>query len=658
MIIGLFNQINSFRAQHGVASLSMDPLGTKDAEIRATQFSAYMATHLPNSPGFDPHQGYDTTAASLGYQIIGENLAFVTPDPNYIVYVVWQDSLHLAALLATGANVAGVSCVYSNGWPYWTYEPGCSANFCGHSSLPPPTSPPTPNPTPTLDSEESAFLTLINNYRSQNGLGPLQVSATLQAASQWMSNDMASKNYFSHIDSFGRSTDARLQAFGYTYAPWGENLAAGYSDAASNLAAWQSACDPDASGTCAYAHRRNMLNSAFVAIGIGRAYSGNSMYGWYWTTDFGGYLDKPISPNPNPAPTIVGFAANPPKIASGQSTMLSWSISGAIVSVTLDNGIGDVSGITSKAVSPTQTTTYTLTATNGGGTATAHATVTVTSMDNQPPTPPVLNSASAKNSNEVDLTWSASSDNVGVTGYEIFRNSLPVASVSGTSLSWADTSVSANTTYNYAVEAFDAVGNHSLLGNSITVTTPASLRSGGAPLISFFTANPSTVSAGEAATLSWSVSGATTITIDNGVGNVSNLTLKSVAPIQSTTYTLTATNSWGSATAVAGVHVNGSGGLTPSTPTLLSVLARSSSEVDLAWTGSTDKAGVTRYQILRNGSVIATLGVSYIAWSDTTVSSNTTYIYDIRAYDSAGNYSNPSNSIQVTTPGTPQRPPR
>ena len=52
----------------------------------------------------------------------------------------------------------------------------------------------TPSPTPSsspLDSEEWAFLTLINNFRAQNGAGALQVSAALSNSSHWMSSDMA-----------------------------------------------------------------------------------------------------------------------------------------------------------------------------------------------------------------------------------------------------------------------------------------------------------------------------------------------------------------------------------------------------------------------------------------------------------------------------------
>ena len=74
-------------------------------------------------------------------------------------------------------------------------------------------------------------------------------------------------------------------------------------------------------------------------------------------------------------PTIASFTANPSAISAGQSTTLSWSVTGA---VTLGiNGVGTVGG-TSVNVTPSATTTYTLTATNGAGSSTANAAVTVT----------------------------------------------------------------------------------------------------------------------------------------------------------------------------------------------------------------------------------------------------------------------------------------
>ncbi len=78
-----------------------------------------------------------------------------------------------------------------------------------------------------------------------------------------------------------------------------------------------------------------------------------------------------------PPPQIAGFSAEPSAIAQGQSATLSWSVSGA-TSLTIDNGVGDVTGTTSRSVAPAATTSYLLTARNATGSVTASATVTVT----------------------------------------------------------------------------------------------------------------------------------------------------------------------------------------------------------------------------------------------------------------------------------------
>lgn len=147
-----------------------------------------------------------------------------------------------------------------------------------------------------LDAEQQLFLTLINNFRAQNGLGSLQVSVTLQNASQWMSSDMAARKYFNHTDSTGRDPFARMAAFGYSFSPAGENIAAGNAGAQATFSQWEGSPG----------HRSNMLNASYKVIGIGRAYNSSAPYGWYWTTDFGGYVDQVLgSPAPNPIPTPI-----------------------------------------------------------------------------------------------------------------------------------------------------------------------------------------------------------------------------------------------------------------------------------------------------------------------------------------------------------------
>lgn len=140
------------------------------------------------------------------------------------------------------------------------------------------------------------LLTLINNYRAQNGAGALQISPTLTAAAEWMSNDMATKNYLSHTDSLGRSPFDRMDCYGYPSQTYrGENIGAGPNNAQDMFNQWQTACD-SVNGTCSYAHRANMLNPNYAVIGISVSYNPNSLYQYYWVTDFGGIIDQPTSP--------------------------------------------------------------------------------------------------------------------------------------------------------------------------------------------------------------------------------------------------------------------------------------------------------------------------------------------------------------------------
>jgi hypothetical protein len=87
--------------------------------------------------------------------------------------------------------------------------------------------------------------------------------------------------------------------------------------------------------------------------------------------------------------------------------------------------------------------------------------------------------ASADSSSAVTVTWSASNDNVGVTGYDVFRNGTRVQTVGGTTTTYHDTGLSASTTYTYTVDAFDAAGNTSNRSSGASVTTPSGGGGGG-----------------------------------------------------------------------------------------------------------------------------------------------------------------------------------
>jgi uncharacterized membrane protein YphA (DoxX/SURF4 family) len=98
------------------------------------------------------------------------------------------------------------------------------------------------------------------------------------------------------------------------------------------------------------------------------------------------------------------------------------------------------------------------------------ATATVTA-DLSAPTVPLGLVANPVSPTQINLTWSASTDNVRVAGYHVRRNGAVVTTTTLTAFS--DTGVSASTTYSYTVDAFDDAGNTSAPSAPASVTTPA-----------------------------------------------------------------------------------------------------------------------------------------------------------------------------------------
>lgn len=92
--------------------------------------------------------------------------------------------------------------------------------------------------------------------------------------------------------------------------------------------------------------------------------------------------------------------------------------------------------------------------------------------DTEAPTAPGnLHVMGTPTSSSIPLMWNPSTDNVGVTGYRIYRGSALVETVSGTTTSYTVTGLSANTSYSFTVKAVDAAGNESAASNAVTAKT-------------------------------------------------------------------------------------------------------------------------------------------------------------------------------------------
>ncbi len=226
--------------------------------------------------------------------------------------------------------------------------------------------------------------------------------------------------------------------------------------------------------------------------------------------------------------SIGSFTASPSEITAGQSTTLSWQLNNA-TSATI-SGIGSVdpkAGTTQ--VSPTVTTTYVLTAKNDTGEVSKSVTVVV----KQPEAVKVVRFVASPS--EIDagqastLSWEVqNATNVTISGIGTVNNAAGTSQVSPTQ----------TTTY-----TLTAKNDSSEVSESIVVT----IRPPGDNSVKIvrFTASPSEITAGQAATLSWEVLNASTAEI-TGIGNVNpKAGTSQVSPTETTTYTLTAKNAAG-----------------------------------------------------------------------------------------------------------------
>ena len=230
-----------------------------------------------------------------------------------------------------------------------------------------------------------------------------------------------------------------------------------------------------------------------------------------------------------PAPVINSFTADPECITAGGSSLLNWDVSGADV-VDINQEIGTVNSTGTCTVSPSTATTYTLTASNRAGSVTATVQVTA---------PPIINSFTA------DPTSISSGEGSTLRWDVSGATEVIIDPLTGTFALTGTRTVSPTTTTTYTLTASNEAGSR-----TDTVKVTVSL-----PDIEDFSAEPTSIYGGEDSTLGWSVSGATEVTIDHGIGSVPLTGSRTVSPTTTTTYTLEASNEAGTTTATVQVSV-------------------------------------------------------------------------------------------------------
>lgn len=121
------------------------------------------------------------------------------------------------------------------------------------------------------DAPENALLDMVNEARETAGCDPVTLDSKLTEAATEHSEDMAERDYFSHISPEGASFVERTLETGYL-SPGAENLAQGQRSAEQVMDEWM-----DSEG-----HRQNILNCSLTTMGLGLETDG-----WYWTQVFG-----------------------------------------------------------------------------------------------------------------------------------------------------------------------------------------------------------------------------------------------------------------------------------------------------------------------------------------------------------------------------------
>jgi hypothetical protein len=170
-------------------------------------------------------------------------------------------------------------------------------------------------------------------------------------------------------------------------------------------------------------------------------------------------------------------------------------------------------------------------------------------------TPPVISSVSAQTTQtSATVSWttnvpSTTEVDYGLTNsYTTSVNSSTIVTTHAIAIS----NLSPGTVYHFRVDSTDSWGNEAVSADYALTTAAGN----GLPVISSFLVSPTAITYGQSATLSWTSSGATSLSVSQGVNTVTGTTSKVVTPGVTTTYTLTATNSVGSQTAGVTLTVN------------------------------------------------------------------------------------------------------
>lgn len=287
--------------------------------------------------------------------------------------------------------------------------------------------------------------------------------------------------------------------------------------------------------------------------------------------------------------------------------------------------------------------------------------------DKTPPTVPSGVAGGSNGATTAYLSWSASTDNIGVAGYNVLRNGEVVATTA--SLYYQDSALTGSTTYTYTVEAFDLAPNTSAASARVNITTADTTPPAAPTKVSAIAASSQRIS------LTWAPStdnvaigsyivfvGPSPAALGQAGRVAATTTSYTSYPLtQGTTYyyAVEAADTSGNASPMSAV-VSATTPMPPTPPTGVSAVALAATKVTVAW--SPAAAGglpIQYYHVFRGTSasnLVQVAILSQTSYTDNTVTQAATYYYGVETSDTGADQSVMSTVVSVHTPAPPAAP--
>ena len=288
-------------------------------------------------------------------------------------------------------------------------------------------------------------------------------------------------------------------------------------------------------------------------------------------------------------------------------------------------------------------------------------------QDTAPPSAAGGLAGASGQSTQAYLTWNASTDNVGVAGYYLFRNDVTVATTA--QAFYTDTGLTGATTYSYYVQAFDLAGNVSASSPAVLVTSWNSTPPSAPPSV------VGTAVSCQEIKLTWSAAtdkiaiGSYRVFRGTSANNLIQVGSTYSTPASYTNYPMTPSTTYyfgveavdtdGNVSPMSAI-VAATALALPTAPVKLTATPVSTAAIGLSWSAGSSGLPVAGHDIFRGTTSsslaqVATIGPA-TAWSDSSLTPAATYYYAVKEIDSGGNVSPMSAVVSVTTLALPSPP--